>query len=76
MNVQGAALATVIAEYATLLIVLLMVRKILKLRGTSGEMLKTAWRGNFRCLLALKRDIMLRSLLVQLCFGAITVLGA
>lgn len=42
MNVQGAALATVIAEYATLLIGLLMVRKILKLRGISGEMLKTA----------------------------------
>ena len=56
MNVQGAALATVIAEYAT--------------------MLKTAWRGNFRRLLALNRDIMLRSLLLQLCFGAITVLGA
>ena len=53
-----------------------MVRKILKLRGISGEMLKTAWRGNFRRLLALNRDIMLRSLLLQLCFGAITVLGA
>ncbi len=76
MNVRGAALATVIAEYATLLIGLLMVRKILKLRGISGEMLKTAWRGNFRRLLALNRDIMLRSLLLQLCFGAITVLGA
>lgn len=75
MNVQGAALATVIAEYATLLIGLLMVRKILKLRGISGEMLKTAAR-NFRRLLALNRDIMLRSLLLQLCFGAITVLGA
>ncbi len=76
MNVRGAALATVIAEYATLLIGLLMVRKILKLRGISGEMLKTSWRGNFRRLLALNRDIMLRSLLLQLCFGAITVLGA
>ncbi|EOT9082229.1 MATE family efflux transporter DinF [Escherichia coli] len=71
-----ASLATVIAEYATLLIGLLMVRKILKLRGISGEMLKTSWRGNFRRLLALNRDIMLRSLLLQLCFGAITVLGA
>lgn len=71
-----ASLATVIAEYATLLIGLLMVRKILKLRGISGEMMKTAWRGNFRRLLALNRDIMLRSLLLQLCFGAITVLGA
>lgn len=39
-------------------------------------MLKTARRGNFRRLLALNRDIMLRSLLLQFCFGAITVLGA
>ncbi len=42
MNVQGAALATVIAEYATLLIGLLMVRKILKLRGISGGDLPAA----------------------------------
>lgn len=76
MNVQGAAMATVIAEYATLLIGLLMVRKVLHLRGVSPGMLKQAWRGNFRRLLALNRDIMLRSLLLQLCFGAITVLGA
>ncbi|STP80133.1 DNA-damage-inducible SOS response protein [Escherichia coli] len=68
MNVQGAALATVIAEYATLLIGLLMVRKILKLRGISGEMLKTAWRGNFRRLLALNRDIMLRFAVVATLF--------
>lgn len=76
MNVQGAALATVIAEYATLLIGLMMVRKVLHMRGISLAMLKQAWRGNFRRLLALNRDIMLRSLLLQLCFGAITVLGA
>lgn len=76
MNVQGAALATVIAEYATLLLGMLMVRKVLHLRGVSMAMLKQAWRGNIRRLLALNRDIMLRSLLLQLCFGAITVLGA
>lgn len=76
MNVQGAALATVIAEYATLLIGLMMVRKVLHLRGVSLDMLKQAWRGNVRRLLALNRDIMLRSLLLQLCFGAITVSGA
>jgi MATE family multidrug resistance protein len=39
-------------------------------------LLKTAWRGNIRKLLALNRDIMLRSLLLQLCFGALTVFGA
>ncbi len=39
-------------------------------------LLRTAWRGNIRKLLALNRDIMLRSLLLQLCFGALTVFGA
>lgn len=76
MNVQGAALATVIAEYATMIIGLLMARKVLMLRGITSDMLKTAWRGNMRSLLALNRDIMLRSLLLQLCFGALTVFGA
>lgn len=76
MNVQGAALATAIAEYATLLVGLGMARKVLVMRGISWAMLKTAWQGDFRRLLALNRDIMLRSLLLQLCFGAITVFGA
>ena len=76
MNVQGAALATAIAEYATLLVGLGMVRKVMAMRGISWAMLKTAWRGNIRRLLALNRDIMLRSLLLQLCFGAVTVFGA
>jgi len=76
MNVQGAALATVCAEYATFFIGLLMVRRVMTLRGISMAMLKTAWRGNIRRLLALNRDIMLRSLLLQLCFGALTVFGA
>ncbi|MTH47973.1 MATE family efflux transporter DinF [Intestinirhabdus alba] len=76
MNVQGAALATVVAELVTFFIGLLMVRKVLRLRGVSSGMLRQAWRGQFRRLLALNRDIMLRSLLLQLCFGALTVLGA
>ncbi len=76
MNVQGAALATVVAEYATFAIGLLMVRRVLVLRNISLPMLKDAWRGGVRRLLTLNRDIMLRSLLVQLCFGSITVLGA
>lgn len=76
MNVQGAALATVVAEYATFFIGLWMVKRVLVMRGVSLAMLKNAWRGNMRKLLALNRDIMLRSLLLQLCFGAMTVLGA
>ncbi len=49
---------------------------MLTLRGVSLAMLKSAWRGDLRRLLALNRDIMLRSLLLQLCFGALTVFGA
>ena len=76
LNVRGAALATMCSEYATLLVGLLMVAKVLRLRGISLALLKDAWRGNLRRLLALNRDIMLRSLLLQLCFGALTVYGA
>ncbi|CAM7942536.1 MATE family efflux transporter DinF [Lelliottia nimipressuralis] len=76
MNVQGAALATVVAEYGTFFIGLWMVKRVLAMRGISYAMLKTAWHGNIRKLLALNRDIMLRSLLLQLCFGALTVFGA
>jgi MATE family multidrug resistance protein len=63
MNVQGAALATAIAEYGTFIIGLWMVWRVLAMRGISLALLKTAWRGNIRKLLALNRDIMLRSLL-------------
>ena len=76
MNVRGAALATAIAEYGTLLIGLGMVWRVLAMRGITLDLLKSAWRGNIRKLLALNRDIMLRSLLLQLCFGALTVFGA
>ncbi|MDK9606378.1 MATE family efflux transporter DinF [Lelliottia wanjuensis] len=76
MNVQGAALATVVAEYGTFFIGLWMVKRVLGMRGITLAMLKTAWHGNIRKLLALNRDIMLRSLLLQLCFGALTLFGA
>ncbi|MDK9365877.1 MATE family efflux transporter DinF [Lelliottia wanjuensis] len=76
LNVQGAALATAVAEYGTFFIGLWMVKRVLAMRGITLAMLKTAWHGNIRKLLALNRDIMLRSLLLQLCFGALTVFGA
>lgn len=76
MNVQGAALATVAAEYGTFILGLWLVWRVLVMRGISLSLLKTAWRGNIRKLLALNRDIMLRSFLLQLCFGALTVFGA
>ncbi|CAI1865868.1 MATE family efflux transporter DinF [Serratia fonticola] len=75
-NVQGAATATVIAEYATLLLGLWLAWRVLRMRGISLAMLRTAWRGDLRRLLALNRDIMLRSLLLQLCFASLTILGA
>ena len=76
MDVQGAALATVTAEYATFIIGLLMVKKVMGLRGISVQMLMESWRGNIRRLLALNRDIMLRSLLLQVCFASVTIFGA
>ncbi|MRB43404.1 MATE family efflux transporter DinF, partial [Bacillus thuringiensis] len=59
LNVRGAALATAVAEYGTFIIGLWMVWRVLAMRGISLVMLKTAWRGNIRKLLALNRDIML-----------------
>ncbi len=76
MNVQGAALATVAAEYVTLLVGLGMVWRVMRLRNIDPGLLLTCWRGNFRRLLALNRDIMLRSLLLQICFASITIFGA
>ncbi len=75
-GVQGAAAATALAEYVTLLIGLIMVWRVLKLRGISLPLLRNSWRGDFRRLLRLNRDIMLRSLMVQLCFASLTVFGA
>ncbi|MGL6018781.1 MAG: MATE family efflux transporter DinF [Gibbsiella quercinecans] len=75
-NVQGAALATVVSEYAMLLFGLWLAWRVMRRRGISLPILRHAWRGNLGRLLALNRDIMLRSLLLQLCFASLTILGA
>ncbi|WP_413503169.1 MATE family efflux transporter DinF [Serratia proteamaculans] len=75
-NVQGAATATAISEYATLLLGLGLSWRVMRIHGISVPMLRQAWRGNLRRLLALNRDIMLRSLLLQLCFASLTIFGA
>ncbi|PVZ82117.1 MATE family efflux transporter DinF [Serratia sp. S1B] len=75
-GVAGAATATVLAEYATLLLGLWLSWRVLCSRGISLAMLRHAWRGNLRRLLALNRDIMLRSLLLQLCFSSLTIFAA
>jgi MATE family multidrug resistance protein len=76
LNVRGAAMATASAEYFTLFIGLYFVWRVMKRRGITRAEITSAWRGNLRRLLGLNRDIMLRSLLLQLCFASLTVLGA
>lgn len=75
-KVQGAAMATAISEYATLLLGLGLAWRVMRMRGISLLMLQQAWRGNLRRLLALNRDVMLRSLLLQLCFASLTLFAA
>jgi len=75
-GVAGAATATALAEYITLVVGSIMVWRVLKLRGITLSLLKQSWRGDSGRLLRLNRDIMLRSLMLQLCFASLTVLGA
>ncbi len=75
-GVAGAAAATAIAEYVTLGVGLWMVARVLKLRGIDLTLLKNSWRGDTARLFRLNRDIMLRSLMVQICFASLTILGA
>lgn len=44
-GVQGAGAATAIAEYVSLIVGLLMVRRVMVLRGLSLRQMLTAWRG-------------------------------
>ncbi|RPE04728.1 MATE family efflux transporter DinF [Candidatus Pantoea deserta] len=75
-GVAGAATATALAEYVTLAVGLMMVWRVAKRRGITMTMLKRSWRGDVSRLLRLNRDIMLRSLLLQLCFASLTLIGA
>lgn len=75
-GVQGAAAATAIAEYVSFIVGLLLVWRVMVLRGLSLRLLLNAWRGNLARLLRLNRDIMLRSLLLQICFASLTLFGA
>ena len=75
-GVAGAAAATAIAEYVTLGVGLWMVARVLKLRGINFRLLKNSWRGDAARLFRLNRDIMLRSLMVQICFASLTIFGA
>lgn len=75
-NVRGAAVATASSEYFTLFIGLYFVWRVMNRWGITLPQVTSAWRGDLRRLLSLNRDIMLRSLLLQLCFASLTILGA
>lgn len=75
-NVRGTAMATACSEYVTLALGLWLVWRMMAKRGIGLTLLRQAWRGNLRRLLSLNRDIMLRSLLLQICFASLTVIGA
>jgi len=76
LNVRGAAIATACSEYVTLALGLWLVWRMMAQKGIDLALLQKAWRGNLRRLLSLNRDIMLRSLLLQVCFASLTVIGA
>lgn len=75
-GVAGTAAATALAEYVTLAVGLWMVVRVLALRGITFSLLKRSWRGDAGRLFRLNRDIMLRSLMLQICFASLTMLGA
>lgn len=75
-GVAGAASATVVSEYVTLVIGIFFVWRFLHRRGISLKGSRFSLFRNYGALLSLNRDIMLRSLLLQLCFASVTVLGA
>lgn len=76
MGVRGAAGATVIAEYVTLLTGIVLVWRVLARQGIDPRSLLNGWRGDIKRVLGLNRDILLRSLLLQLCFASLTMTGA
>ena len=76
MGVRGAAGATVIAEYVTLLTGMVLVWRVLNRQGIEPRSLLGGWRGDIKRVLGLNRDILLRSLLLQLCFASLTMAGA
>ncbi|WP_432460273.1 MATE family efflux transporter DinF [Agarivorans sp. QJM3NY_25] len=80
MKVQGAALATVIADYLSLALGLYLCRQSLTRLGLSMTDVAAALRGlafdQFSRLLRLNLDIFFRSLSLQLCFAFMTFQGS
>lgn len=74
--VQGAALATVIAEYLSLIIGLCLIRQVTRDRQITLAIPLAQLGAGLAKMLKLNRDILLRSLLLQLCFAVFTLIGA
>ena len=74
-GVSGAAWASVIADYAALILAVVLIKKQLDLHGISWRWVVPN-KKQFLALLTLNRDIFLRSLLLQLCFSFMTFYGA
>jgi len=76
MGVDGVAYATVIAQFSTVVVGLVMVRVHLKPIGGQFVTSRILEGKSVRRMLQINGDIFIRSILVQGCFAAITVLGA
>lgn len=75
-GVAGAAWASVLAEYGTLMLALYLVAKVLKQHDAlAWSKLVPQWQGVGR-LLRLNRDIFIRTLCLQACLSFITIMGA
>ncbi|WP_226813609.1 MATE family efflux transporter DinF [Candidatus Profftia lariciata] len=75
-NVIGSASATVITDYIVLLLSSCLVWHIIKMYDLKLINCYNIWHTNIYQLLVFHRDIILRSLLLQLCLVSITILGA
>ena len=76
MTVEGVAAATVIAEYATIGLGFLMVRRQLRRTGGTGWGTDILDRGKLRRLIALNVDIMIRTFCLIAAFAYFTSQGA
>ncbi|MBT0727232.1 MATE family efflux transporter DinF [Rosenbergiella australiborealis] len=74
--VSGAAWATVIAEYFSLLLGLYLVWRVARQRHLSLKLHWAELTHGLSRLFRLNRDILLRSLLLQLCLISFTIIGA
>ncbi|WP_225639400.1 MATE family efflux transporter DinF [Candidatus Profftia sp. (ex Adelges kitamiensis)] len=75
-QVVGTASATTIADYITFFLGIGFLFHAIKVRGLYWRFFHNAWYGNWYRLLSFNRDIMLRSVLLQLCPLSLTILGA